>query len=162
MMRKNNRPNVTQYQKGVVSIEFSIGVTVLFYALFAWVEICTMGFISSVVDYAIAESSRAARTSANADYDKLFKDALANSDHLWTRIVDPEKFTVSVSYFDSFSQASDINAIGGVVRDDMPIALYRISYDYSPTFAYFFDNDTVTLSREVFALQEFERDQFSQ
>ncbi|PMN71900.1 TadE/TadG family type IV pilus assembly protein [Enterovibrio norvegicus] len=149
-------------QKGVVTTEFSIGFIFLFYALVVWVEICVMGYVSSVIDYAISESSRVARTSANADYEALFKSALAQSDQLWVKIVNPDKFDVSVRYFDSFSQASNSLNTGGEDRTNNPIALYRISYDYDPIFAYFFDDSKVTLSREVFGLQEFERDEFSQ
>ncbi|OEE60833.1 pilus assembly protein TadE [Enterovibrio norvegicus FF-162] len=160
--KPSHRRATSKKQQGIVSIEFAMGFIMLFYSMIAWAEICVMGFISSVVDYSISESSRAARTSANADYEALFREALLDSDQLWVKIVDPNKFDVSVRYFSSFNQVSNPAFSGGSNRENNPIALYRISYEYKPIFALFFDDESVTLSREVFGLQEFERDAFSQ
>ncbi|MCC4797729.1 pilus assembly protein TadE [Enterovibrio norvegicus] len=156
--------SITQkkHQHGVVSIEFSIGSIFLFYVFFLWAEICIMGFISSSLDYSISEASRVARTSSNSDYKAIFEKELNKKTNLWANFLDTEKFEVSVRYFDSFDQISDDNVTGGDDRENKPIALYRVSYDYSLVFSGYFSRETVTLSREVFGVQEFERNEFSQ
>ncbi|CZF81098.1 TadE-like protein [Grimontia celer] len=147
-------------QNGLVTTEFVIGFLLFFFFLMFWVEICVIGYLSSVVDYAIAESSRTARASANANYDAVFRNAIRNSGDFWTSVVDPNKFTVSVEFYNSINEAA--SRVGSSVGSDKPIALYRVSYQYEPMFSYLYDADTMNFTREVFAIQEFERDQFSQ
>ncbi|MDD1781724.1 pilus assembly protein [Enterovibrio sp. ZSDZ35] len=144
----------------MVTLEFAFGFIVMFYSLMFWVELCIIGFLSSVVDYAISESSRAARSSSNANYSTIFYTAINNSSDFWTKVIDPSRFSVSVEYYSSFADAG--SPPGSAVGVDKPIALYQVSYQYDPMFTLFFDRDTLDLSREVFAIQEFERDQFSQ
>lgn len=145
---------------GIVTIEFIFGFMILFYCLMFWVELCIIGFLSSVVDYAISESSRTAKASANANYTTIFYDAINNSENAWTKIIDVDKFDVSVEYFSTFQDVA--NGIGSSSGTNKPIALYKVSYDYEPMFPAFFESDYLALSREVYAIQEFERDQFSQ
>ncbi len=158
MQNKNNMNK----QRGVVAIEFVLGFMALFYVLIFWVELCIMGFISSAVDYAIAESSRNARTSANSDYTDVFMRTLNDNDSTWARFLDRNKFNISVRYYESYNDATSPNSQGSEEREDNPIALYRVSYDYSSVFNWVGGLQNITLAREVFGIQEFERDQFSQ
>ncbi|MBV7296472.1 TadE/TadG family type IV pilus assembly protein [Enterovibrio paralichthyis] len=153
-------PFANRKHRGLVTLEFIFGFMVMFTCLMFWVELCVIGFLSSMVDYAVAESSRVARSSANANYATVFRSAIDNSDDVWTKIIDPEKFAVSVEYFSSFQDAA--TPPGSVFGVDKPIALYEVTYHYDPIFPMFFNEDNLTLTRQVFAIQEYERDQFSQ
>ncbi|MDD1794647.1 pilus assembly protein [Enterovibrio makurazakiensis] len=158
LRRKHTRRK--NQQSGVITLEFAIGFPLLFFFLMFWVEICVIGYLSSVVDYAISESSRTARSSANANYESIFRTAISNSNDFWTKVVDPTKFSISVEFYDSLDSAA--SRAGTVLGSDKPIALYQVSYEYEPMFSYLYDAETLNLSREVIAIQEFERDQFSQ
>ncbi|WP_283132149.1 TadE/TadG family type IV pilus assembly protein [Enterovibrio norvegicus] len=162
MERKNSQYPNKKMQSGVVAIEFALGSIFLFYAMFVWVETCFMGFISSTLDYSISEASRTARTSSNADYEAIFRAELENRANIWTNFIDPDDFTVTVKYFSSFDDASNKDITGVDDRDENPIALYRLSFEYSPIFSRPFNLENVTMSREVFSIQEYERDKFSQ
>ncbi|USH05073.1 pilus assembly protein [Grimontia kaedaensis] len=158
MQSKNNMNK----QRGVVAIEFVLGFMAMFSVLIFWVEICVVGFMSSAVDYAIAESSRNARTSANSDYKDVFIQTLNDNDNAWVQFLDRNKFNISVRYYESYNEATNPNSEGSEERADNPIALYRVSYDYSSIFNWEGGTQNFTLAREVFGIQEFERDQFSQ
>ncbi len=185
----NNKSHkgVNKSHKGVVAIEFAIGAATFFMMIFYWMEVSYMGFVSATVDFAVAESGRAARTGNSVDYEKLFKQALQNSDSLWAGFVDTDKFTVHISYFNDIGQlqgcgtnASSLGCQGDIKKDsdgnpikndddnyiklweEHPLAIYRVEYPYQPLIAqtFFPSLNTLTISREVIAVQEYQRSAF--
>ena len=153
-------------QQGVFAIEFAMGILLFLMMIFYWMEVSYMGFVSSVVDYAVAESSRGARTVPSDDYRKEFKSILDDSNSGWASFVDAERFTLKVSYFKDIQSLdcdeSKKECDGETSPLNNPLAIYRVSYPYQPLFAslFFEDIGTMTISREVITVQEYERELF--
>ncbi|MCL6271463.1 pilus assembly protein [Sansalvadorimonas sp. 2012CJ34-2] len=160
-------------QRGVVAIEFAIGVFAFLMMIFYWMEVSYMGFVSAMVDYAVSESSRVARTtrSEDADYGVIFKHIIDKNDSVWGQFIDADDFVLRTNYFSSVSDiVSCSNSLGTAActgasatpTSDMPIAIYNVSYPYRPLFAtLFFDQiGAVTIRREAITIQEFERGAF--
>ena len=184
MKTKRNRK---QRSKGVVAIEFAIGAAAFFMMIFYWIEVSYMGFVSATVDMSVAEAGRAARTGNSKDYEKLFKDALKRSDSFWVGFIDTSLLEVDVNYFGSISalqgcgkNANELSCQGSVKKDqdgnpiknedgsynkiwnDHPLAIYRVEYPYQPLIAqaFFPALKALTISREVIAVQEYQRSMF--
>ncbi|WP_434355700.1 pilus assembly protein [Parasalinivibrio latis] len=171
-------------QRGVVAIEFSIGFFAFMLLFLSWAEACYMGYISSVVDYAISESSRMAKASiapqsqdsqgdpvpGTADYHTAFKTLITDKSSMWANFIDPDKFTLSTFHFKALDDIAQPCEDGTTLDAclaarsspafDAPIAIYHIGYEYTPIFNLFISSETVGLSREVIVIQEFERDKF--
>ena len=145
-------------QKGVVAIETALGLLAFLMMIFYWMEVSYMGFVSSLMDYASAEGSRAARTSEleEGDYQKLFEDIIKDSGSIWGQFVDADDIKVSTYFCESVEQAAslDCNEDGS----NYPIAVYQLTYYYQPllTSLFFKPGETMAISREAFAIQEYE------
>ena len=107
----STRPAQKHHQLGVVAIEVAMGILIFLMMIFYWIEVSYMGFVSSVVDYAVAESSRAARSSPATDYKKIFSNILNDSHSLWANFLDASDFTIQTRYFKS------TNALDGCGTD---------------------------------------------
>ena len=158
-------------QAGVVAIETALGLLAFLMMIFYWIEVSYMGFVSSLMDYAASEASRGARTSAISDdeYLREFEAILDDTGSVWANFIEPEAIEVSLYYYD------DVEHIACEEQDTeftfcnpgnssyhSPIAIYRLSYPYEPLFvSFFFDAEsTMKISREVIAIQEYERSEF--
>ena len=156
-------------QGGVVAIEVALGMFGFLLMIFYWMEVSYMGFVSSVMDYTVAEVSREARTAPDEDYRKKIEGIVkSGTDSLWVTFLNTEKIETSVRYFDSVDaleqencRAEDSDCEEGKALL-APIAIYRISYPYKPLIlSLFMDADnSMTISREVIAIQEYERSEF--
>lgn len=156
-------------QRGVVSIEVALGLLSFLMMIFYWMEVSYMGFVSAVVDYTVTEVSREART---GDHKGQYSDVVnrlinEGTDSLWVHFLDTSKITVSVRYFSGVQQLEDDDCrsaadvcLSGEARWS-PIAVYQVSYPYQPlVLSLLLDTDAVRISREVIAIQEYERDEF--
>lgn len=165
-------------QKGVVSVEFALGFILFMYMVLGWAEIGFMSYISAMGDYAISEATRVAkanfrRTDGAAAYEAKLEEALGQ-----TLLGDyfKDNFVVNVEYLKQDGLASlsqeecefiqDIDGnwttscevTGNTDGRANPIAVYQVSYDYTPVFTSFFvGGDKSIFSREVIAIQEYER-----
>lgn len=159
-------------QKGVASIEFSLGFFAFWLMMAAWVEMGYMSYVSSVGDYAIAKASREAKKDTE-NYATLFKSIVESNDSLLSLVVNKDSFKVGVRYLNDLSELKNTvdvcttNDDGEIVcgdegetGEDKAIAIYHIEYDYNSMFSYFLDNKTV-FSREVIVIQEYERNEFN-
>ena len=91
-------------QRGVVSIEVALGLLGFLGLIFYWIEVSYMGFVSSVVDYAVVEASKVSRYDPGSNdnyYTDRFKTVLALSDSFWAKFLDVDKFTMAVNYYKS-------------------------------------------------------------
>ena len=151
-----------------MAIELAMGFLVFLMMIFYWIEVSYMGFVSATVDYAVAESSRAARSSPTSDYHKIFEGIIQDADFLWSGFLKAEDFTLQTTYFRSPSALLDCNAnpegCSGDKPGNMPLAIYQLSYLYRPVLVslLFDDIGTFTIRREVIAVQEYERERFNE
>ncbi|NRB42225.1 MAG: pilus assembly protein [Pseudomonadales bacterium] len=163
-------------QRGVAAIEFVFGFMAFWIMCMAWAEMSYMSYISAIGDIAIAEASREAKKGDGAlqgdvrdehYYLTLFESALKdNNSSIWSAIANADNFRISIQYLDGIDELEDI--IECTADDDAgeiskecgdsasAIALYRISYNFTPMFTYFTDLDSI-FSREMFVVQEYER-----
>jgi tight adherence protein E len=142
----------------------------------AWVEMSFMSYISAVGDLALSHSAQVAKkysgtgseTEVKAAFLNAFKTELENGS-LWHYVADANDFILSVRYVESYSDLANITE--ACVPDkkdksttcgdatDSALAIYRISYNYTPLFNYFIDSDQM-FSRETIVIQEYQRDKF--
>ncbi len=152
-------------QTGVVAIEFALGLLAFLGMIFYWIEVSYLGFVSSVVDYAVVEASRVSRHNPDTDvsdsfYTDKFKGVLDLSGSLWAHFLDVEEFTVTTSYYTSVEALENKAPVAS--PKDAPLAIYRLSYPYQPLFMSLFlpEDQTMNITREVIAVQEYERSKF--
>lgn len=169
---------------GLVSIEFSIGFFFFMAIFFVWAQIAYMGYVSGVIDYAVAETARNTRaripTAQNqgdvANYENQFRRFLTQQAGIWGALVDPDKFSINTYYYksvfvlsnscqdlpDSDPPQQDPDCLATNTEqeeNDVPIAVYQVSYRFTPIFNLFGSHE-ISLKRETFVVQEYERDQF--
>lgn len=164
-------------QKGVFIIETALGLVAFLMMIFYWVEVSYMGFVSSLMDYTATEASRSSRTASLDDYKQEFQKILMEEQDspgsIWFHFLDTDRFedNIEVYYYekveDMACQINDsenhsyCNYTG--TAEGAPLAIYRVSYPYRPVFTSLFvkPGNSLTISREVIAIQEYERDQFN-
>ena len=173
-MKRLNR----RRQKGVVAIETALGLLAFLMMIFYWIEVSYMGFVSSLMDYASAEASRGARTSSVDDYelddykDKFEAILKQESDSsIWFSFLDTSEFIIDVHYYKNVvDMACNLEETEAppycqftLDIQEAPIAIYKVSYPYQPMFVslFFEEGKEMWISREVIAIQEYERDQFN-
>lgn len=168
--------------RGLVSIEFSMGFVFFMLIFFVWAQIAYMGYISGIIDYTIAETARNTRASIpvrndannnqNATYQTQFRSFLAEQTGIWGLIVNPDNFVIKTYHYDSIASLStsctgdedeaeaDCLANQSTGNEtNVPIAVYQVSYSFNPLFN-LFNPQELSLKREVFVVQEYERDKF--
>ncbi len=133
-----------------------------------WVEMSYMSYISAINDFVITEAAREVKTE-QAGYLVAFRQEIEDHSGLWGSIIDPANFRLSINYVQSIADLEGLvnpcevpdgqNVAECGNEDNSAIAVYNISYDFSPIFTFFMDTETI-LSREVIVIQEYERDQF--
>ncbi|MBE4579473.1 pilus assembly protein [Vibrio navarrensis] len=159
--------------KGVASIEFSIGFIFFWFMCAFWVEVSLMSYISSLGDLAISETVRQSKTLKNTnEFSNTFKNLLNNDRSLWNPFIKRENLAISVQYIKSIDDLAKQDPSNVCVvpqgqqericgtAGDSPIAVYRFSYQYKPIFNYFIDSKTL-FTREMIAVQEYQRDKFN-
>ncbi|NOH36015.1 TadE family protein [Vibrio chagasii] len=154
--------------QGVVSIEFALSFMVFWVICMGWVEMSYMSYVSAICDLVLSESVREAKVN-NEAYQAAFRNALTNSGSLWGRLVDPNKFKLSIQYINSVNELQrlvkpclvpDGNSVFECGQETLrAIAVYRIEYDFQSISTYLMDASSV-FSREAIVIQEYERDAF--
>ncbi|WP_443111736.1 TadE family protein [Aliivibrio sp. S4MY3] len=161
MIRRNKN-------KGIASIEFTLGFMGFWLICMGWVEMSYMSYVSAISDLVVSESARVAKTS-ESDYMDAFHNAVDKNESIWGDVIDPNKFTLSIEYLDKVADLEgtkdpcvvpddETTAECGVAKDSA-IAIYHLDYRFSSIFNYFVDTDSL-FSREVIVIQEYERDAF--
>lgn len=159
-------------QQGTLTVEFAMGSFAFVILFLAWAEISYLGFVSSVVDYAASESSRFSRTqfaddtlNDNGDitalgYQQAFTGFLRAQDAVWTKFVNPDAFQtqfVAFTNIEALKNCQSLNACSNGGSLQKPLAVYQLTYDYTPVFSGLYDNSNISLTREVITIQEYER-----
>jgi tight adherence protein E len=135
----------------------------------AWIEMSYMSYVSSLGDLAISEATQQTKVLNSNLFLAKFQQVLRQQNSLWRYLVDSSQFRASVRYVKTFADLSRVKDAcvprGGSRMtecgnaDGAAIAIYRISYSYHPVFYLFLDSDSV-FSREMIAIQEYQRAQF--
>ncbi|MCG3743896.1 pilus assembly protein [Vibrio cincinnatiensis] len=172
-MMKEKSYRSKKKNKGVASIEFSIGFIFFWFMCAFWVEVSLMSYISSLGDLAISETVRQSKTLKNTnEFSNTFKGLLNNENSLWNPFIKRENVAISVQYVHSIDDLANQNSSDVCVvpqgqqeqvcgnPEDSPIAVYRFTYRYKPIFNYFIDSKTL-FTREMIAVQEYQRDKFN-
>ncbi len=157
-------------QRGVISIEFAIGIVGFIMMFLFWVEVSYMGYVSSVVDLAITESSRDAKNAEEEDYKEKFTEVVQADDSLWGSFINIDNLSMTTRYYNNVSELAlpceqgeegTCDEVGE--PKNSALAIYTLNYNYSPIFNLLFDlSNDIGLSREVIVIQEYERSEFKQ
>lgn len=140
-------------EHGVVSIEVAIGIFPLLLMFFAWMEISYMGYVSSLVDYAISEGARQSKAAVagasekdttKINYGPIFKSVINNDNSLWSGFVDLSKFKFTNFHYKNIvdldktcNEPEECNLDSELKAYQAPIAVYQLSYEYNPIFGVF-------------------------
>ncbi|KIF48799.1 hypothetical protein M445_05515 [Vibrio owensii 47666-1] len=154
-------------QKGVASIEFALGFFLFWLCCVAWIEVNYLSYVSSAVDMTISRASREAKKS-NGNYLNVVKQVVDDESERWGGLIDAEKFKGTINYIKSRDQlgtsSCDLDSSSNWKECGNPtnssLALYTMSYDFSPIFTHFVGSLDRLLQREIIIVQEHERDQF--
>lgn len=148
-------------ERGMVALEVALGLPVLLLAIFLWCEICFVSYISAMLDYAIAETSRHVRTYPHKNYAQEFARLIHSSDTLWRHFIDTDNLILKTWYQRDLRMLNESHYHGppGSSQEGNLIAVYQVSYPYRPLFSRltFGLMQPPVLMREVIAIQEYER-----
>ncbi|WP_108652558.1 hypothetical protein [Dongshaea marina] len=151
-------------QKGVVTIEFSIGFFVFCIFIFILFEISLIGLKSAVLDLALSESIRASKNQWAQASDSLGDDYLESFNEykrqnkrnaIWKYFMDINSIKTHVEYYGSITELANGSQN---FNTKSPIALYKIDYQYIPIFTSIFPK--INFKREIVEVQEYERNKF--
>ncbi|HCG7256518.1 TPA: pilus assembly protein [Vibrio parahaemolyticus] len=162
-------PESGSKQSGVATIEFVGGFFAFWLMCMAWVEMSFLSYVSSLGDLAIATAARETKKIDGDDYQAQFKTILQQQNSLWRYVVDANNFKTSIQYVKKLDDLHNYEKIClGENGDElncndaknMAIAVYSISYDYTPIFNFFL-NDKTVFAREAMVIQEYQREKFT-
>lgn len=157
--------------KGVVAIEFAIGFLAFWMICLVWMEMSYIAYVSALGDVMITKASSYAKR-GETGFKKAFDDTLKDQDSIWSYLVSQSNFKTSIRYvktFDGLAAVTDFcedecDKPDTTKGEKAPIAIYQVTYDYTPIFATFLLNrnaDTETdspveklFSREMIVIQE--------
>lgn len=155
-------------QRGVASIEFVMGFFAFWLMCMAWVEMSYMSYISSINDLAISEVAREAKKGSH-DYLATVEQVLHRDGSMWNSVIDGDDFQVTIHYLTSVDELVKVTnqcqiAPGESYKEcgdeqNSSLAIYRLTYPFTPIFSYFLGLDGL-LSREMVVVQEYERSKF--
>ncbi|AQS38110.1 TadE-like protein [Shewanella psychrophila] len=139
MKRKGLLAQSKRRQLGVISIEFAIGSIVMFLVTFGIFEISRLIYVINLTESALRESSRDTRVWDGERTGELYGQRMTQmfekKGEIWHLLVDPSRYQLSISYFESLQDLIDNKSSGTQAKQQRsPLALYEISYDYTPMF----------------------------
>ncbi|MFA0085528.1 TadE family protein [Vibrio sp. 10N.261.51.F12] len=140
-------------QKGVTTVEFSIGAMALILTTLMIFEASYHIYVNNLVEYALRETVRNtqfyAGDSTHDNYKSRIDDLVTDDGHLWSFMTPHENFTLTGKYFNSYSEF--VNNTG--LSEDDPsftgqytLAELTLSYEYTP-IVNLFGNEPQTISR---------------
>ncbi|MGY0217812.1 TadE/TadG family type IV pilus assembly protein [Endozoicomonadaceae bacterium StTr2] len=153
-------------QRGATAVETALGMLAFLLMIFYWIEVSYMGFVSGLVDMAVSEASRDARTVPSHQYHTIFNNVLRSSNSIWSDFVDPGEFSLQTRYYKSVQAitAEDCEKDNPTCnpQQNAPIAVYSVSYPYQPILGSLIAGPdfSMDITREVITIQEYERDMF--
>lgn len=145
-------------QRGLAAIELALGFFGFWALCLVWVEMSYVSYMSALGDIMITQASSQAKR-GESDFLAAFDNALAEQDSLWSHLVDEDDFSTSIRYVNDFTALANLPAdtafpAGETGSSDSPIAIYRISYSFTPVFTSLFGSDKDIFTREMIVIQE--------
>ncbi|MCO4784963.1 hypothetical protein [Marinomonas atlantica] len=145
-------------QRGLAAIELALGFVGFWTLCLVWVEMSYVSYMSALGDIMITQASSEAKR-GDSGFLTAFDNALAEQDSLWRHLVDEDDFTTSIRYVADFEALAAISGdaaipIGESGDVDSPIAIYRISYRFTPVFTTLFGSTEEIFTREMIVIQE--------
>ncbi|WP_394391319.1 TadE/TadG family type IV pilus assembly protein [Shewanella woodyi] len=126
-------------QLGAFSVEFAIGAMVMFLVTFGIFEISRLIYVINLAESSLRESSRDTRVwegERSGDlYDQRLTQMFEKKGEIWHLLVDPKRYHLSITYFESLSDLIDDKpSLSQAKQQRSPLAIYEISYQYTPMF----------------------------
>ncbi len=151
---------IARNKKGIIAIEFSL-IIIPFLSLFLLTaEICRMLYVASVINLSLAESSRYAANNKEISYKVAFIANLKKNLSNIPLIANNNQISFNVSYCQSIESIIVENCTENN-ENNMPLAIYRITYHYKPIFFILPNNYTEKMiSKSLVYVQEYERNNY--
>lgn len=162
MKRFGLKTGKPQHKRGLVAIELALGFFGFWLICLVWIEMSFVSYTSALGDLMISQASSQAKR-GEANFDQAFDSALEQSDSVWEHLVDSEDFKTCVYYVSDFSALTALSDTTSLCGDSdegvfgipsSPIAIYRVSYGYTPIFSTLFSSSKNVFSREMIVIQE--------
>jgi len=124
-------------QKGVVAIEFVLGMLVLFFATFAIFESSYHIYVVNMTEYSLRETIRNTKIyegqGFNEQYENQFRTLIEDDNNLWHFLIDSARFSIKGQYFRTYD---DFIANAGhsdqALNFNYDLAEMTVTYRYSP------------------------------
>lgn len=162
-------------ERGVVAVEFALGIFILVGMIAFFIEIVICSYISGNYDIAIAEAARKSKNNPG-HYAEIFKESFIQSGSKW--LIEPNKLSIKMTYVSSIHELKKVKnrcnvgntqtgfytcTINGTIASRQsgtmkPIAIVNINYQYFSMFK-FHELDQL-FEREIIMVQEYERTSF--
>lgn len=160
-MKAMRLTNSLKKQCGVVSIELALGFVTFWFICILWVEMSYVSYVSAMGDMMISHASSQAKRGEDVDFKVAFEESLTQSDSLWGNFIgDGSDFESCVYYVQSYTALksldsdTDICDQGDDADDTSPIAIYQVSYGFTPIFTTFLGSTPDVFLREMIVIQE--------
>ncbi|WP_394241585.1 TadE/TadG family type IV pilus assembly protein [Vibrio astriarenae] len=125
------------HQKGVTSIEFSMGAIVLFFSTFAIFESSYQIYVVNMTEYALRETIRNTKTYEGAglheQYETRFQELINDQSNLWHFLIDDAKFSIDGKYFETYRDfIADAGHSSEGLDFEYDLAEINVTYLYTP------------------------------
>ena len=124
----------TKSQKGVFTIEFALGVLLLFISTFSIFELCRFIYIINLTESSLRESARDSRLYEGkmhgVNYQTRFEQMFSKKGQIWQNIVKPKRYTLTINYYRDYRDLIKKNTT--VNCQDCSLAEYSLVYSYVP------------------------------
>ncbi|WP_264876895.1 TadE family protein [Vibrio agarivorans] len=124
-------------QKGVTSIEFSMGAIVLFFSTFAIFESSYQIYVVNMTEYALRETIRNTKiyqgVGVHEQYEARFEQLIHDQSNLWHFLIDEDKFSIDGTYFETYQEFINGNGHPSEgLNFNYDLAEISVTYLYTP------------------------------
>ncbi len=161
MLKRRVRKSSIKHKRGLVAIELALGFIGFWMLCMVWVEMSFVSYTSALGDLMISQaSSQAKREEVN--FKQSFDSVIQQSNSIWKSVVTDDDFTACVRYVSDFNALKNISSdqalcpegVAEVGDSNSPIAIYRVSYSFTPIFTNLFGTSKKVFTREMIVVQE--------
>lgn len=161
--------------RGVAALEFVAGFFSFWLMCLFLAEVSYISYVSALGDLMITRATRNTKLVKDEQtFSQAFNDALKEQDSLWKYLVSSQGFQRSIRYVDKFEDLENVTdscmpkdgessaeCNKPKENEQLAIAIYRVSYNYTPIFSSFVGSQKSVFSREMIVVQEYQRDKFN-
>ena len=147
-------------QNGMATVEVTLGLCFFITVILCIIELSFLGYISALADYALSESSRAARQIAKGSSHAVFRTIIENRDSIWSHFLEKDRFKLETFFYKDLAELNNDKCAcsGSTSQIGRPVVVYRLSYDYQPLFIFSVlqEYGTATITRESVTVLEYD------